>query len=130
MTLRVDDMRIGQWLVITYQHSIPEKIRPNIRYDGRPWRIEAISLPFIAVSCGTCIHSIDVRDFIFGRCTSRYAHMMMGAEEEPVEAKPKKERMRCVNCGEKMVLIRIKGQPEANRWYCCKCDRTHEVSAP
>lgn len=135
----VDDLNVGDWIAVVDQLVDPEPsqspwemITANCRptYDGSPWRIKAISLPFIAVTDGKRNCALDVRRWAVQRVSKKYADSMYG--------KPavKKKRVRvvveehnpqadeCPKCRQRLVQRLIFENGEGHwREMCRSCDK-------
>lgn len=138
MTLRVDDMKVGHWVVVVEKITVDERFAMTYTLNGRPWEILAINLPFIAVLSGDCLTSFDVREYRFERCNRRYAEIMLQAADQGskihhyVERREKRKKgtvdasgvlKRCVNCAERL-RQRLDKATRKWCWVCPRCDRT------
>lgn len=121
--VKPDDLRVNQWLVITASEE--ELLSPfgelvtvrNRMVTGVPYKVLAISLPFVSVTDGNYRLVFDTRHVTFTKATTSYANSLRGAKPtsrglklpEPKKEKDKstKKERACPNCGENLVERRI-----------------------
>ena len=120
--MRVDDLKIGQWVTIIESYEVAynhfeECIIFNDMVTGAPLKVIAISLPFVVVSDGKYRFPIDSRECTFGRISPQYVKSLRGVkrkrghlvvEEKQRGSKITRDAKACPNCGERMIerLIR------------------------
>lgn len=108
--------------------------RARTQFDGKPWRIVSISLPFLLVTDGKKRVSIDTRMWSVQRVSKEYAREWR-SEEQTTETlkkgkktndlfkkKPRKEKPgldQCTKCGGKMKQA-LKGH-QVWKWVCSEC---------
>lgn len=137
-----ENLHVGQWIAITDEHRRPQ---PDLsmpfffggtpsRVDGKPLQIKAISFPFLCVSDGHHLFSIDTRaqnvitlhrsyvKLLKGRRQHSedrdYAKWWTGEEKENDDAP---EPRCCPMCGERLVERLIdSGTPEATWILACR----------
>lgn len=95
-----DDLKVGMYIVVTHDRiaeshadapSMFGMCRGPVRYSGIPYKITAISLPFIAVvqddddDCG--VEALDVRQLEVQKVTRQYYKAWAGDSEQHSESK-------------------------------------------
>lgn len=141
---KIDDLNVGDFIVISgvreedYQpawgsYDSPfgpprQPVTPVL--TGNPFRIEAISLPFLCVTDGHHRAGLDVRRFVFQRVTKEYVQAMVAGRSDStifssrktlergdthpllVTGKKRKKKTKpdpkaCRRCGSKMIERRM-----------------------
>ncbi len=108
MATEVDDLNVGDWIAI--HRYYPEEnrcelignatgVRPEVKYDGIPFKIKAISLPWIATEDPKgMLHTFDVRATRLIKVSEKYAAIVAHANQNGIPAVPVAEN-RCPFCG-------------------------------
>jgi len=107
----------GVW----WGQATPQRKKPC---DGMPLKIEAISLPFVAVSTRDgSIESIDSRDVEFVRLDKRYVEAVLKKKITSKVIKQKPEPGCCPRCGDKLRTITCYKPLEVKqeRTHCPTC---------
>ena len=74
----IDDLSVGDFVAITKEHAECDCMEcRNIRYDGNPLLIQAISLPFMLVYDGKGMESIDLRYFEVVKLDKKYVNKLI-----------------------------------------------------
>lgn len=141
----IENFRIKDWVVIlsikeeedTEFGFMPVRRRKrNYPINGRPLRIVAMSMPFVAVTDGEKRFSLDIRDCELGKVSQQYVrafHQTNRIDAETQEVyfikeqgviKSKKEKKKdqrgcCPTCGYRL-RERLKG-PGIWIWFCKQC---------
>lgn len=98
MPIHVDDITVGQWLVITrstgrIRSTIHGPVTVEPRCNGLPFKVESISLPFIAVRH---VHGhadiIDTREHDFAAVNKSFVQHVIDQIEDHPEARPNRQR--------------------------------------
>lgn len=135
----VENVKLGEWLIITHDQeqeaaldriknsSFSSMITPRIKYTGIPYKVLAISYPFILVQVGNSRSVIDTRQVKWTKANKRYVEQFKGIEL-PISAAmfgSSSERdgglsKICPRCGSRMVERETEG---VNVWhlYCEDC---------
>lgn len=100
--MHVDDIKPGDWLAISALRTPSEE---EHRFNGLPFRVKAISLPFLAVQSESRTYAIDVRRCVFTLVSAAYARALSS-----MPAKPRKKRKKleepderaCPRCGDRL----------------------------
>lgn len=112
MPTPVDDLKVGQFVAVVGCRCDPPKdwtgtpVEPT--YNGIPWEIVSVSLPFLCVSFGGKTIALDTRVLDFQRVSRHYFDSMKGAKSPPTHKARKSRRRerpdpaRCVRCGERL----------------------------
>lgn len=81
----VENLKIGNFVAVVRSRGTEARAeemwsRPQVRYDGEPLEVQAISLPFMAVSNSDGdIFSLDMRDVEVQKLNHRYVAWMQEA---------------------------------------------------
>lgn len=103
MSLAVDDIKPGDWIVIHYRRPhvsrdmLGNEHQEFVTYSGSPIRVDAINLPFMAVQDGPTgnICTVDVREVAFVRATSQYVKAL---QKPTAKAKQANDQCDCEAC--------------------------------
>lgn len=129
----LDDLRPGMWVALVTCKKDQQLTFPGVRrslwvepediqFDGFPWKIISISLPFLCVEGRGRRTAIDVRDWEVKKLTRQYAKAMLGVEHRSGTASAELPTGHCPRCGTKLIQRRIgEGQ-----WIpvCPECDQS------
>lgn len=123
MPLPVDDLNIGDWVIVTraemeespLEFDAPRSRRINNSLNGAPGKIVAISLPFVLVDGPRQMDTLDVRRYKLVRANRRYVREYMkryqeeeDGEEGDEEELPRRRRKKrvpdgcCPRCGQRL----------------------------
>jgi hypothetical protein len=129
-----DDLKVGMFVAVVGRLDGWDGPEDYADYAGKPMRIEAISLPFVAVECEGEMCAIDARVWRFGKISRAYAAAMGFFAEDcdcpacaPVQgnapAAADDGYRRCVRCGERMVQRLTEAKAKVKAWHhvCPKC---------
>lgn len=145
MTLQIDDLRVGQWVVARdYKDQTPDLPFPMVRMptqpkypDGTPNKIVAICLPYIITWQGAHFGRIDVRYVSLQRASESYVNAWLKAIEgtkfplSPSQMEAYKQAEAnvqvglCPRCGTPLEMTPIDDGPLCNI-YCPKCNISSE----
>jgi len=123
----IDDLKVGDYVAVVNSKA-PCRTdffgndRPH-EYDGKPFRIQAISLPFLALEWGEHVLSLDVRAHEVQKVSWRYAKALTpNGSQEAVLTTPRKKKRRkrdkslCPRCGERLIQRLTTGVLMKNIW--------------
>jgi len=98
--------------------------REPIKYDGKPYRIIEIGLPFICVTDGQRVFALDSRAWQFQKVSTLYAQAMTAAHCETAHEKQQRSTLllggqqtqsldvrACPKCGNRMIEQSVAGRP-------------------
>lgn len=133
--MKTDDLSVGMYVAICrtkeaeedtisvysmWGMAAPSRKKPC---DGMPLKIEAISLPFVAVSAMGVVTAIDSRDVEFVRLDKRYVEAVLKKKITSKVIKQKPEPGCCPRCGDKLRTITCYKPLEVKqeRTHCPTC---------
>ena len=111
MPTPIDDLKVGQFVAVVGTRQAPPRdwtgVEMEPTYNGIPWEVVSISLPFLCVSFGGKTVALDTRVLDFVKVSRHYFDGMRGAKCPQARDKARKSRRRqkpdpgrCVRCGE------------------------------
>lgn len=115
----IDDLKPGMFVAVTQYRGETEhhdswmgfSCNRTPTFDGKPWKVVAISLPFACLTDGRTKISIDLRLWGVQRITRQYAQAFEPGErhvDKPAFGKKRKRKEKpdkrsCPRCGARMV---------------------------
>lgn len=94
MPVQIDDIKVGQWLVISKSEGSTRRsmwgpIETEPEYDGAPFKVIAVSLPFIAIRLyhGRAA-TLDTRVHWFSKADPKYVQVLIDQVDNHPEARP------------------------------------------
>jgi len=138
----IENVKPGQWLIITYDQDYEKTMEatkntpfqmmaPRIKYTGVPFRVVAVSPPFLLVQIGQNRSVVDTRQVNWTQATKRYVKefkkinlpstvsVTPGIPSGIEEPSSPPEKI-CPRCGNRMIEKVTEG---INVWhlYCDEC---------
>lgn len=127
----VDSLKIGDWVAVVRYKQARSKHTPwgswdvEPSYDGRPGQVVAISLPFVALTDGARVGTIDVRDIDLQRVTEQYAKAVLSSGAVPVKVRRRRrgkpDPSLCPRCGDRLQQFMSKRTEFKFRVRCPSC---------
>lgn len=161
MPTPIDDLKVGMWIAVSHtEESGGDMMSPfsmfrsnrGVQIDGRPLQIQAISLPFIAVTDGVNRMPLDIRTVEVQKLDKAYVKLLRQnerrqretqtqthgrgqptgidywvADNQPEQKEPEKRRDRCCPlCGNWLIERLIN---ETSDWVlaCRECGFTGTI---
>ena len=130
----IDSLYVGQWVAVCGDRQAkPNSLVGTLSFTGEPCKIEAISLPFICLSHGNHITTVDIRRFDLVRLKKSYVkkmtqamakrEAMVAAIEEAEEDKPHIiAEVNCPICGNQLQECDDEDRTDVIQLYCEKCE--------
>jgi len=130
MSVHIEDLHVGDWITGTEDRRDLSGFfghRP-MQFDGMPWKVKAISAPFIACERDGVLITINIRDVGITKLSQPYVRALRAVEIKGEAPKRKKKRKAkrdprdCPRCGQRMVQ-RIPSGEVKRLWHriCPDC---------
>lgn len=136
----IDNVKTGQWLIVTSDREYEQVINqtrqtplqpliPRIKYTGIPFKVIAISTPFLLVQTGNSRSVVDTRKIAWTVADQKYVREFAKISlpdgevpgtrlESPDKSSP--PEMICPRCGCQMIERMVEGFNICNL-YCNEC---------
>jgi hypothetical protein len=118
--VHIENLKRGDFIAV-----IDSDCAPNpIAYDGTPYRVAAVSPPFVCATVRGRVVTLDARVTRFTHVSKAYAKAWYNDEQKIEEPPPPSSGdgyARCVACGERLIQ---RQDIEARKWLwvCPHCD--------
>ena len=137
MAVHIENLHVGDW-VTGCNDLRPEEdygffgCRQPLNFDGMPWKVKAISAPFIVAERDGCTVTMDLRVVGLTKLSAAYVRVLRNTKIDTSDDKPirrakkrvktKRDPRDCPRCGQRMVQRIPNGSPK-RLWHrvCPDC---------